>query len=48
MIELRPSVVAVAQLAERLTVDQQVEGSCPFSHPYREGLPQGGLLYITI
>ena len=26
-------VVAVAQLAEHLTVDQDVEGSSPFSHP---------------
>jgi hypothetical protein len=26
-------VVAVAQLAEHLTVDQGVEGSSPFSHP---------------
>ncbi len=27
-----PITVGVAQLVERLTVDQQVEGSCPFAH----------------
>ena len=39
-------MVAVAQLAERLVVVQEVAGSSPVSHPFKTPVNSGVLFYV--